>query len=298
VSGFGDKLRREREMRGVSLEEIAESTKIGTRSLRALEEDDFEKLPGGIFNKGFVRAYSRFLGLDEDETVADFEAAFKEYRLANGYPDDRQVEQEPEPEPSKTPWSLIAALVLIVAVAVAGYFLRGHGIDVFRSQSKPEPVSQAPPSVSPPPAAPTPINSATQSSAVAPAAASETKTVQSTSPSTPPSRSINEADSVPTATKGKVNPAEDAKTNLNSPIRLEVFAREDSWLSVSADGKNLGQQVLAAQKSRTIRAQKEVRLRLGNAGGVEISFNGKPVNIDGAPKEVKELTFTPDGLRQ
>jgi hypothetical protein len=114
----------------------------------------------------------------------------------------------------------------------------------------------------------------------------------------PPSGSVNEADSVPTTTNGKVNPAEDVKPNLNSPIRLEVFAREDSWLSVSADGKNLGQQVLAAQKSRTIRAQKEVRLRLGNAGGVEISFNGKPVNIDGAPKEVKELTFTPDGLRQ
>ena len=59
LSSFGEKLRREREMRGVTLEEIAESTKIGTRSLRALEQEDFEKLPGGIFNKGFVRAYSR-----------------------------------------------------------------------------------------------------------------------------------------------------------------------------------------------------------------------------------------------
>jgi len=79
VGGFGDKLRREREMRGVSLEEIAESTKIGTRSLRALEQEDFEKLPGGIFNKGFVRAYSRFLGIDEDQALADFDATWKEH---------------------------------------------------------------------------------------------------------------------------------------------------------------------------------------------------------------------------
>jgi hypothetical protein len=81
-------------------------------------------------------------------------------------------------------------------------------------------------------------------------------------------------------------------------ILLEVTAREDSWLSVSADGKSLGQGILNAQKSRTIRANKEVRLRVGNVAGVEVSFNGKPVNIDGEPKQVKELTFTPDGLQQ
>ena len=81
-------------------------------------------------------------------------------------------------------------------------------------------------------------------------------------------------------------------------ILLEVIAHEDSWLSVSADGKSLGQGILNAQKSRTIRANKEVRLRVGNVAGVEVSFNGKPVNIDGEPKQVKELTFTRDGLQQ
>ena len=56
VGSFGERLRREREMRGVSLDDIAEASKIGTRLLRALEEEHFELLPGGIFNKGFVRA--------------------------------------------------------------------------------------------------------------------------------------------------------------------------------------------------------------------------------------------------
>ena len=72
---FGDKLKRERELRGVTLEEIAEATKIGTRSLKALEDEHFEQLPGGIFNKGFVKAYAKFLGLDEEQAVADFVVA-------------------------------------------------------------------------------------------------------------------------------------------------------------------------------------------------------------------------------
>ena len=69
-------------------------------------------------------------------------------------------------------------------------------------------------------------------------------------------------------------------------------------MSVSADGKDLGQGILTAQKTRSIRAQKEVRLKIGNLGGVEISFNGQPVNLDGQPNEVKELTFTAGGLQR
>src|SRR5258708_1888772 len=78
MGGFGERMQREREMRSISLEEIAESTKIGCRMLRALEEEDFDKLPGGIFNKGFVRAYAKFLGIDEEQAVVDFQAAFLE----------------------------------------------------------------------------------------------------------------------------------------------------------------------------------------------------------------------------
>jgi len=72
MGSFGERLRREREMRGISLENIAEATKIGTRLLRAVEEEHFDLLPGGIFNKGFVRAYAKYLGLNEDEAVADY----------------------------------------------------------------------------------------------------------------------------------------------------------------------------------------------------------------------------------
>jgi cytoskeleton protein RodZ len=282
-------------MRGVSLDEIAESTKIGTRSLRALEEDDFDKLPGGIFNKGFVRAYARFLGLDEEQTVADFDAAWKEYEAA------RRPVQMPEPEEessgdSRLPWLLVAALVLVVLLA-AGWFVKRHN----RSGSR-EAVAAPPPAVvnSQPavptltnPSAPSSPESASPSSPAPALSASETeRPVAEGRP-----KSVSQPDSTINQSSERATAAA-SQSGLNAPIQLEVFAREDSWLSVSADGKNLGQGVLTAQKSRTIRAQKEVRLKLGNVGGVEVSFNGRPVNIDGEPKQVKELTFTPEGLRQ
>src|SRR5260370_6288608 len=75
MSAFGERLRREREMRGITLDEISESTKISRRHLESLEREDFDSLPGGIFNKGFVRSYARFLGLDEDQAVSRHSAA-------------------------------------------------------------------------------------------------------------------------------------------------------------------------------------------------------------------------------
>ncbi len=64
---FGELLRQEREQRGITLEDISASTKVTVRSLRALEAERFDQLPGGILSKGIVRGYVRCLGLDEDE---------------------------------------------------------------------------------------------------------------------------------------------------------------------------------------------------------------------------------------
>ena len=69
---FGEALRCERQRRSVSLEDIAQTTKVTVRSLRALESDAFDQLPGGILSKGIVRSYVRFLGLDEGEWVERF----------------------------------------------------------------------------------------------------------------------------------------------------------------------------------------------------------------------------------
>jgi cytoskeletal protein RodZ len=69
---FGESLRRERELRGVTLEEISLATRISTRFLKAIEEERWNELPGGVFNRGFVRAMARYIGLDEENTVAEY----------------------------------------------------------------------------------------------------------------------------------------------------------------------------------------------------------------------------------
>lgn len=69
MTSFGEELRRERELRRITLREVAESTKVNLRYLEALESNDFQHLPGGVFNRGFVRAYSQYIGVDPDAMV-------------------------------------------------------------------------------------------------------------------------------------------------------------------------------------------------------------------------------------
>src|SRR5256885_8000437 len=79
-SFFGEHLKRERELRGVSRDEICTATRISIRFLEALENEQWSTLPGGIFNRGFVRAVARFLGLDEDDLLAEYDLAMAEQR--------------------------------------------------------------------------------------------------------------------------------------------------------------------------------------------------------------------------
>jgi cytoskeletal protein RodZ len=99
LGAFGDKLRKQREQRGIALETISNTTKISPRMLRALEEEQFDQLPGGVFNKGFVRAYARQIGLDEEETVTDYLAALRESQVQAQQilPDFRAPGAKPNP---------------------------------------------------------------------------------------------------------------------------------------------------------------------------------------------------------
>ena len=83
---FGEDLRRERESRGIALATITDSTKISSRHLAALEQDQFERLPGGVFNKGIVRGYARVVGLDEEAWIGRYVSAYQQSGMLK--PDD------------------------------------------------------------------------------------------------------------------------------------------------------------------------------------------------------------------
>ncbi|HWJ48617.1 MAG TPA: RodZ domain-containing protein [Candidatus Udaeobacter sp.] len=78
---FGEKFRKAREKKELSLDDVSNVTKIGTRMLQAIEEEHFDLLPGGVFNKGFIRAYARHLGLDSEDAVNDYLACLRQAQI-------------------------------------------------------------------------------------------------------------------------------------------------------------------------------------------------------------------------
>lgn len=71
-------MRLEREARGIALREISEQTRISIRYLEAIEGDDYKRLPGGIFNRSFIRAYAKFVGMDEHVALEDYSRTLRE----------------------------------------------------------------------------------------------------------------------------------------------------------------------------------------------------------------------------
>jgi cytoskeleton protein RodZ len=75
---IGEKLRLAREARGIALRDISEQTRISIRYLEAIESDDYQRLPGGIFNRSFIRAYAKFVGYDEHDALEDYARTLRE----------------------------------------------------------------------------------------------------------------------------------------------------------------------------------------------------------------------------
>ncbi|MBX6360675.1 MAG: helix-turn-helix domain-containing protein [Acidobacterium ailaaui] len=127
---FGEDLRKERESRGITLESITDATKISSRHLLALEEGQFDLLPGGVFNKGIVRNYARAVGLDENVWVERFLSAYREsghlkdedvnwIEFAENVSKTRHVETVRSGQ--RLRWT--GVVVLLVLLSVLGWFV-------------------------------------------------------------------------------------------------------------------------------------------------------------------------------
>ncbi len=245
-------------MRGISVEEIAEATKIGSRSLRALEEEHFDRLPGGIFNRGFVRAYARYLGIDEEQAVTDYLGAELAYQQAHGTPLTMEVRLTPRQprEGQASWWPALLALVLLV-VGFSGW--RWYNARQARQ--------------------------AEHAAAVKAAAAVRAQAA----PATPKVPAANPAASANPATG--TSPA----ASSGEGFVVQVRAKERSWIWLSTDDGAPQEVTLEAAGEKTMRAAKRLVLKVGNLPGVEISFNGQPVAVTGGDK-VKSLVFTEKGL--
>src|SRR5204863_5038586 len=109
LASFGEELRREREIRGISLKEISDATKISKRFLEAIERNDHRTLPAPVFTRGFVREYARYLGLNSEDMVNRYNyAAAGDDRIEqsshlHSLVPERGDRERPKPKPSGIP---------------------------------------------------------------------------------------------------------------------------------------------------------------------------------------------------
>src|SRR5512141_1481126 len=117
---FGSTLRAARERRGISLRQIAASTKISVAALEALERNDTSKLPGGIFSRAFVRSYATEVGLDPDETVREFLERFEQQQAETETVRQPALTDEESQFESQQRMASVVLRLAVVSVALVG----------------------------------------------------------------------------------------------------------------------------------------------------------------------------------
>ena len=238
LASFGDELRREREIRGISLKEIADATKISKRFLEAIERNDHKNLPAPVFTRGFVREYARYLGLNHEDIVNryNFAAAGDERNEAKpaSHPTPAAMPQHPSeiarPKPKKgippafarVDRNVFFTIFIVAALAAVTFW----AIRYKRAQNAEAAATE---SVAAP---------------IVPVRPAET----ATEPANPP---------------------------VNSDmLRLVVDITDTSWVKLQADGKTVVNDELKAGDRRTFEAKESfVFVSIGNAAGVTLTLN-------------------------
>lgn len=287
MSSFGEQIKRERELRKISLEDIAEATKISARYLRALERNDFSELPGGVFARGYVRAYAQFVGLDEEATVEAYLAELGPEEVVQR--DDgldalrNAVETRPGGTSSKdaVPGSrLVLRWVAVAVVAVGLVSVTAWGLSRYFQKDGPasaparETARVAEPRIEPSPQQP-----------VAGAAVEEPaeETIAAPSPAPP----IEEADR--TAAPPPPTPVTPSKDTRDARPRIDARILIDRAATGRVNCDNRRIEMLDGLRPGTelkLQCQRFLLLNVRDGGAVRVGLNGEtPMQLtaDGQP---------------
>ena len=250
AGGVGGKLREARERRGISLPQIANSTKIAVSVLDALERDDISRLPGGIFGRAFVRSFASEVGLDPEATIQEFMAQFAQDSVTVGHPQSEQIDDNEALESDRRMAAAFLGLIAL-SVPIAGVVL------YFSMAGWRTPAAAERPAIT--------VTSAAEAPATAPAGASG-----------PPN------DALTTATTPAEKPTARGATSDRLTVMLSVKRR--CWISVTVDGQKQIERVLEAGEQRSVDVHRELMLRTGDAGAMSMTLNGadaKPLGRSG-----------------
>ncbi|MFN0107046.1 MAG: helix-turn-helix domain-containing protein [Bryobacteraceae bacterium] len=274
MASLGQKLKDERLRQGKQLRPIADDLCIGSRYLEAIEADDWKQLPGGFFNRSFIRQYAQALGFDPAKIEEEFSSIVKPEAAMdvdpNTAPHDPRAQQGKliSVEPLRSAASgffdsrtglAVAALVLLVG--------GGGALSLFvdRWNSTREAGKQSNASISAP-------------VAQAPAAAIESSQPQ-------PQTEVESA---------KVVPAESTDPSAN--LMLNIEATERTWIEVTADGKRIFAGVLQPGDKKLISTLQNAKMVVGNAGGIAVSKGGRDIGPIGPRGQVRTVNITPESV--
>lgn len=256
MTNLGASFKKARESKGISLDQIASETRISKRFLTAIENEEFHQLPGGIFNRGFVRAYAEQVGLDPVQAVADYE------RLVETGEPSETPPTVPSPPPTKIerhlyPIAIVALLLLIVVF----YVVTRDSANTAQTASPPPPAPTSQPEPQSQPA--------------------------------PPTRPISPPETVSAATV-----SEAALPLAAEPLRIDLEAKEPTWIKVTADGTtiNVGE-ILKPGMTRRFTAQNSIDLSIGNAGGLRLKINDIQAKPLGKAGQVRKINITQNNLK-
>jgi len=324
MTSIGETLRRERLRRNLDLGQISSELKISARFLEAIETEDFNKLPGGVFTKSFVRQYATLLGLDAEELASEVERVIEPPpdvpAILEHKPDVRGVPVEGmevwqtvgETRSSWSSWvTALGSLVVVMLVCSLAYWWwerPRHPVMAHEKTVSAQPVAQpsAPASaVTQPPANPAPATPAPESIPAQPPADAGSQPVSSPQTTTPPQTTTQPQGSSPqpaatlpsATTPTQAATATSVPANPNATVHVGITADEEVWVRATVNGKVKFEATLGPHDSRTIDADGTVELRLGNAGGATITLNGNPIGPVGPKGQIRNVQLTSGGFK-
>jgi len=263
MSTLGESLRRERQQRGISIAEAAAETRIAERYLAAIEAAEFDRLPGAFFTRSFIRQYAEFLGVDQREIEVELE------KIAGQVAPPLIPGQEPRKEGSDLPpiasyarpgSSQRFGRALAALVGVVAVCATIYAVWLHRGQTASvELVARAHPDASASASPPAPTEPETES------------------PSAPE--------------------ASEPAAGAQGPLWFQLTAEEPTWVDITSGGQRLYQGILEPNQTKTISGLEQARLVVGNAGGLRIVSNGRPIGPIGARGQVRVVMLSPEGAQ-
>ena len=267
MSELGDILRDARTVKGISVAEAEEATKIRQKYLQAIEESNYDVLPPSIYTRGFIRNYAIFLGLDPTELTSTYRNGSEPYDELS---DPRIISEPLQPRPLIS-LELIAGIALLSVLSILLVF-------VYRRYLAPLAAF---------PGAPTPT--VAQALGLGNSVAEAPAIVANLTPTPMPTEVPPPAPTNPPPTADAtidVTPAPVANSNSKQEVALDFAATEDTWLRVTLDGETAFEGILKSGDQASWVADREIVLRTGNAGGSIASVNGADLGLLGESGEV------------